>query len=159
MVGSLHCHPAILSSLSTAVLFLSHSVSFMVDALVDSSSAGNFISQAFCQKLRLWAIHCSTAHPIHSVVVSGYITHQTKPVNLQAGTCHSDCLPLLILKGSMLNVILRQPWLVQHSLVVDWISGEINVSRAASLFRSGHMHNIPKESISWPASHHPYCIP
>ncbi|KAK3567364.1 hypothetical protein QTP86_019905 [Hemibagrus guttatus] len=92
-------------------------------ALLDSGSAGNFISGTLCRQLHLR----TTTTPIHAV--TGRPLRQVRrlagPLRLQIWALHTEEISLLVLENSTADVILGRPWLVQHDPILSWKTGEV----------------------------------
>ncbi|KAK3512082.1 hypothetical protein QTP70_030361 [Hemibagrus guttatus] len=77
------------------------------NALLDSESAGNFISGALCRQLRLktpttpkiYQIHTVTGKPLRQV------RYLAGPLHLQVGALHTEEIHLLVLEDSMADVL------------------------------------------------------
>ncbi|ROI96424.1 Retrotransposon-derived protein PEG10 [Anabarilius grahami] len=97
--------------------------------LIDSGSAGNFISGALCHQLNLKTKNTPTTYQIHSItgrpVSNRRVSRITKPVHLQVGVLHHEDIQLLVLEGSTADVILGRPWLQQHNPILSWNTGEV----------------------------------
>ncbi|KAK3554204.1 hypothetical protein QTP70_020092 [Hemibagrus guttatus] len=96
-------------------------------ALLDSGSAGKFISGSLCRQLRLrttatpkvYQIHVLTERPLRQV-------HQLAgPLCLQIGALHTEEIYLMVLEDSMADVVLGHPWLEQHNPILSWKTGEV----------------------------------
>ncbi|KAK3529517.1 hypothetical protein QTP70_031959, partial [Hemibagrus guttatus] len=96
-------------------------------ALLDSGSAGNFISGALCHQLRLKCTATQKVYQIHAVTGRTLQTvwHLAGPLRLQVGALHSEELHLLVLEDSTADIILGRPWLELHDPVLSWKTGEI----------------------------------
>ncbi|KAK3507866.1 hypothetical protein QTP70_002199 [Hemibagrus guttatus] len=96
-------------------------------ALLDSGSAGNFISSALCRQLRLkltatpkvYQVHAVTGRPLQTVC------HLAGPLHLQVGALHSEEIYLLVLEDSTADIVLGRPRLEQHDPILSWKTGEI----------------------------------
>jgi len=98
-----------------------------VNALLDSGSAGNFISGALCHQLQLKTTATPSIYQIHSVTGRPLrqVRYSVSPISLQVGILHIEDIHLLVLEDSTADVILRRPWLKQHNPVISWMTGEI----------------------------------
>ncbi|KAK3564749.1 hypothetical protein QTP86_024968, partial [Hemibagrus guttatus] len=96
-------------------------------ALLDSGSAGNFISGALCRQLRLKLTATQKAYQIHAVTGRTLQTvhHLAGPLRLQVGALHCEELHLLVLENATTDIILGRPWLELHDPVLSWKTGEI----------------------------------
>ncbi|ROL48577.1 Retrotransposon-derived protein PEG10 [Anabarilius grahami] len=126
---------AIISTLQTqkpltmTITLTAADVSLPVSALIDSGSAGNFISGALCHQLNIKAKSMPTTYQIHSItgkpVSNRRASHITEPVHLQVGVLHHEYIQLLVLEGSTADVMLGRPWLQQHNPILSWNTGEV----------------------------------
>ncbi|KAK3536372.1 hypothetical protein QTP86_008537 [Hemibagrus guttatus] len=96
-------------------------------ALLDSGSAGNFISGALCRQLRLkhtatqkvYQVHAITGRPLQTVC------YLAGPLHLQVGALHSEELYLLVLEDAIADIVLGRPWLELHDPILSWKTGEV----------------------------------
>ncbi|KAK3544517.1 hypothetical protein QTP86_014096 [Hemibagrus guttatus] len=96
-------------------------------ALLDSGSAGNFISGTLCRQLHLrttampkvYQIHAVTGRPLRQV------RHLAGPLCLQIGALHTEEIYLMVLENSTADVVLGRPWLEQHDPILSWKTGEV----------------------------------
>ncbi|KAK3545523.1 hypothetical protein QTP70_007754 [Hemibagrus guttatus] len=96
-----------------------------VVALLDSGSAGNFISGTLCRQLGLRTKATPTSYQIQSIIGKPIsrrqVSRSTGPVLLQVGVLHMEEITLLVLEESMADVILGRPWLEQHNPILSWL--------------------------------------
>ncbi|KAI2657384.1 Transposon Tf2-6 polyprotein [Labeo rohita] len=101
----------------------------LVTALIDSGSAGNFISGTLCRQLKLRTFATSTKYQIHSItgelLSQKQVQRQCDFIHLQLGLLHKEQLQLLVLEGATVDIILGHPWLVKHNPIISWGTGEI----------------------------------
>ncbi|KAL0186347.1 hypothetical protein M9458_018017, partial [Cirrhinus mrigala] len=115
--------------LTTNVCITTLSSSVVVTALIDSGSAGNFISGTLCRQLHLRTKITSKIYQIQPI--TGETTSPTRihrkcePINLQIGILHQEKIQLLVLEGANVDIILGRPWLVKHDPILSWGTGEI----------------------------------
>ncbi|KAK3547900.1 hypothetical protein QTP70_000359 [Hemibagrus guttatus] len=104
-------------------------VSFTVVTLLDSGSAGNFISGALCRQLRLRTTATLTAYQIQSItgrpVSRRPVSRCVGPLVLQIGVLHVEEIALLVLEEYTADVILGRPWLEQYDPILSWNTGEV----------------------------------
>ncbi len=113
----------------TTCITLTASVSISVSALLDTGSAGNFISRAFCRQLSLQATTTETIYQVQSItgkpLSRRHVRHRVGPITLHIGLFHTEDIHLLVLEGSTADIILGHPWLVQHNPILSWKTGEV----------------------------------
>ena len=101
----------------------------LVSALIDSGSAGNFLSRTVATELNLPLVLCSTELRIKAIdgqpIGSGAVTHHTVSVQLRVGALHQETLPFLVIDSPDLQVVLGYPWLRNHNPSIAWDQGEI----------------------------------
>lgn len=127
-VSNINVHPRITSLLHIPVSMMFHHY-ISAKALIDSGSAENFISRDFINCFQIPKIPCQTELNVHSILGKplgkGCIYHCTASLKLCIGVTHSESISLLVLNGSMANIILGCPWLQQHAPNVSWTTGDI----------------------------------
>ncbi|KAK3519255.1 hypothetical protein QTP70_023101 [Hemibagrus guttatus] len=103
--------------------------SVSVVALLDSGSAGNFISGILCRQLGFRTKATVTPYQIQSItgkpVSHQQVSRSAGPVLFQVGMLHVEEITLLVLEESMADVILGRPWLEQHNPILSWKTGEV----------------------------------
>ncbi|KAK3548493.1 hypothetical protein QTP70_013327 [Hemibagrus guttatus] len=110
-------------------------------ALLDSGSAGNFISGTLCRQLGLRTEATTTPYQVRSITGKPLgrrqVSHSAGPVRLQIGALHVEETTLLVLEESTADIILGRPWLEQHNPILSWSTGEAtsieSPSRASKL--------------------------
>ncbi|ROL53350.1 Sterile alpha and TIR motif-containing protein 1 [Anabarilius grahami] len=104
-------------------------ISLTVVALLNSGSAGNFISGALCRQLRLKTSPSPTIYQINSLTGKPLSRKQVRrvvgPIQLRVGLLHMESIHLLVLEDSTADVVLGRPWLEQHNPTISWRTGEI----------------------------------
>ncbi|KAL0172165.1 hypothetical protein M9458_032476, partial [Cirrhinus mrigala] len=126
-VSGLHTDREQMHPLTTNVCITTLSSSVVVTALIDSGSAGNFISGTLCRQLHLQTKVTSKIYQIQPI--TGETTSPTRihrkcePINLQIGILHHE--KILVLEGANVDIILGRPWLVKHDPILSWGTGEI----------------------------------
>ncbi|ROL47749.1 Retrotransposon-derived protein PEG10 [Anabarilius grahami] len=115
--------------LTTIVNLTAADISLTVVALLDSGSAGNFISGALCRQLHLKTSPSPTVYQINSITGKPLSRKQVRcvvgPIKLQVGILHLEEIHLLVLEDSTADVVLGRPWLEQHSPTISWKTSEI----------------------------------
>ncbi|KAL0185695.1 hypothetical protein M9458_017365, partial [Cirrhinus mrigala] len=118
-----------LNPFTSNVILTANDVSFTVAALIDSGSAGNFISGALAQQLGLQTTPTEVKYHVQSITGQSLskkdVKHRAGPIHLQIGQCHEEEIWLLVLEGSTIDVVLGRPWLARHNPILSWGSGEI----------------------------------
>ncbi|KAK3517149.1 hypothetical protein QTP86_003946 [Hemibagrus guttatus] len=96
-------------------------------ALLDSGSAGNFISGTLCRQLSLKTTATPKVYQIHTVTGKPLrkVCRLAGPLHLQVGALHTEEIYLLVLEDSMADIVLGHPWLEQHNPILSWKTGEI----------------------------------
>ncbi|KAK3548348.1 hypothetical protein QTP70_010579 [Hemibagrus guttatus] len=87
------------------------------NALLDSGSAGNFISGDLCRQLHLKTTATPKVYQIHAVTGKPLrqVRYLAGPLHLQIGALHMEEIYLLVLEDSTADVVLGHPWLEQHN--------------------------------------------
>uniref|UniRef100_A0A8C2GHW3 Gypsy retrotransposon integrase-like protein 1 n=1 Tax=Cyprinus carpio TaxID=7962 RepID=A0A8C2GHW3_CYPCA len=115
--------------LTTIVTLTAADISVSVNALLDSGSAGNFISGSLCRQLHLPTTATQSSYQIHSItgrpLSRKRVRRSVGPLQLQIGILHKERIHLLVLEESTADVVLGRPWLEQHNPVLSWKTGEI----------------------------------
>ncbi len=114
----------------TSIVKLTASGIFLsVHALLDSRSAGNFISGNLCRQLKLPTTTTKTTYQVQSVtgrpLSRKHERNSVGPLHLQVGQLHEETLHLLILEDSTSDVIIGHPWFVQHDPFIPWRTCEV----------------------------------
>ncbi|KAL1274452.1 hypothetical protein QQF64_027266, partial [Cirrhinus molitorella] len=115
--------------LTTNVQLTTHSLSVSATALIDSGSAGNFISHALCRQLHLRTEASSNIYHIQPITFNiksqARIHRKCESIMLQIGLFHKEEIQFLVLEGANMDIILGRPWLVKHDPILSWGTGEI----------------------------------
>lgn len=122
MVSNINVHPNVTSLLHIPVSVMSAHHYVSAKALIDSGSAGNFMSRNFIDRFQIPKIPCQKNLNVQSILGKplgkGFITHCTPSLPLRIGVTHSETISLLVLDGSTVDIILGRPWLQQHWLTL-----------------------------------------
>ncbi|KAK3506401.1 hypothetical protein QTP70_016614, partial [Hemibagrus guttatus] len=96
-------------------------------ALLDSGSAGNFISGSLCRQLHLRTTATPKVYQIHAVTGRSLrqVCRLAGPLHLQIGALHIEEIHLMVLEDSKADVVLGRPWLEQHDPILSWKTGEV----------------------------------
>ncbi|KAI2649350.1 Transposon Tf2-6 polyprotein [Labeo rohita] len=104
-------------------------VSISVAALIDSGSAGNFIAGHLARRLRLRTEPTEWRYQVQSIdgkpLSNRDVQRRAGPIQLDLGVCHQEEIWLLVLEGSMIDIVLGCPWLARHEPILSWGTGEI----------------------------------
>ncbi|KAK3559209.1 hypothetical protein QTP86_005190 [Hemibagrus guttatus] len=84
-----------------------------VVALLDSGSAGNFISGTLCR-----------GDPVPDTIHQ-QVSRSAGPILLQVGVLLVEEITLLVLEESTADIILGRPWLEQHNPILSWRTGKV----------------------------------
>ncbi len=122
--SSVNVHP-----LTTIVQLTTPLHCISVHALLDSGSAGNFISDDLCHQLQLKKRLNDIPYKIQSITGSplgrGQVRHCVGPIQLRVGQLHMESICLLLLEESTAGIVLGRPWLVSHNPSISWSSREV----------------------------------
>ncbi|KAK3506309.1 hypothetical protein QTP70_001709 [Hemibagrus guttatus] len=127
LVSSLFPTQNISKPLSVLVSLTTHEFCVSATALIDSGSAGNFISGALCRQLQLPTAATPKIYQVHAVTgkLLRQVRRQAGPLRLHIGVMHTEEIVLMVLEDSTAEVILGRPWLEQHDPIISWRTGEI----------------------------------
>ncbi|KAK3509746.1 hypothetical protein QTP70_008378 [Hemibagrus guttatus] len=127
LVSSLFPTQNISKPLSVLVSLTTHDFCVSVTALIDSGSAGNFISGALCRQLQLPTAATPKIYQVHAVTgkLLRQVRRQAGPLRLHIGVMHTEEIVLMVLEDSTAEVVLGRPWLEQHDPILSWRTGEI----------------------------------
>lgn len=97
-------------------------------ALIDSSSVGNFISHQLLWELQVQRNHGHQALRFQTILGKplgrGNIKHFSPTLTLRISCLHTKYISFMVLEGSTAD-ILGCPWMVEHTQLVDWNMGEV----------------------------------
>ncbi|KAI5625724.1 nephrocystin-4-like [Silurus asotus] len=106
------------------VTLVTPSLALSAVTLVDSGSAGNFISQACLERLQLRRQRASQELAVQTIqgrpLGKGKVKYCAPLIVLQVGVLHREEIQLLVLEDSTVDVILGRPWLAKHSPICSW---------------------------------------
>ncbi|KAK3553387.1 hypothetical protein QTP70_003551 [Hemibagrus guttatus] len=127
LVSSLFPTQNISKPLSVLVSLTTHEFCVSATALIDSGSAGNFISGALCRQLQLPTAATPKIYQVHAVTgkLLRQVRRQAGPLWLHIGVMHMEEIVLMVLEDSTADVVLGHPWLEQHDSIISWRTGEI----------------------------------
>ncbi len=116
--------------LSAVVTLTTTTMSIPAHALLDTGSAGNFISGSLCRQLHLPTVTNQTVYQVQSITgktISSrrYVRLSVGPVQLRVGLLHEEQIHILVLEGSTMDIMLGRPWFVQHDPQISWHMGEV----------------------------------
>ncbi|KAK3545117.1 hypothetical protein QTP70_000990 [Hemibagrus guttatus] len=127
MVSALLPELNVLKPLSILVSLATSGFCVAATALLDSGSAGNFISGSLCRQLHLRTTATPKVYQIHAV--TGRSLRQVRrlagPLRLQIGVLHTEEIHLMVMEDSKADVVLGRPWLEQHNPILSWRTGEV----------------------------------
>ena len=122
--------PPLTANLTKTPVFVcnSHS-SVAAQALIDSGSAGNFISQQTLEKLTAQRQRCPVDLRITTIqgkpLGRGRVRHFSPTLTLRVGHLHEETITFMVLEESTADIILGRPWLILHQPHIHWSTGEI----------------------------------
>lgn len=118
LVCSVLYQPFVSTPLTICVILKSRDFNVAATAIVDSGSAGNFISGDLSKALKLQKIRTTKPYSIHAVtgevINKGYVTSEITPITLCVENTHHKLFDPFVLENSQADVILGCPWLIQH---------------------------------------------
>ena len=128
-VSTIQVSPKIEALNRTTVHVLTSRICVSAQALIDSGSAGNFISTQLLQKLNIHKHRNSQDLHVQTIqgkpLGRGRIRHCSPTLTLRVGCLHSEEISFMVLEESTAELILGRPWLVQHQPTLHWKSGEV----------------------------------
>ncbi|MGL5501319.1 MAG: DUF4939 domain-containing protein, partial [Plesiomonas shigelloides] len=124
MVSALRSHHVSSKPLTTEVILTASDLSISVRALLDSGSAGNFLSDSLCRQLDIKKRSIPTQYQIQAItgkpINRRNVRQEAGPLQLQLGLLHLEDITFLVLENSTADIILGRPWLEQHDPVISW---------------------------------------
>lgn len=98
-------------------------------ALIDSGSAGNFISTQILQELNVRQKKCPVDLRILTIqgkpLGRGRVRHYSPTLFLRVGSLHMEEITFMVLEESTADIILGRPWLNAHQPHIQWATCEI----------------------------------
>ncbi len=156
-MSSVQLPPQIAPLVRTTVQILTPQICVSAQALIDSGSAGNFISPQILQELNVRKKRCSQDLRIHTIqgkpLGRGHIRHLSSTLKLRNGCLHTEEIVFMVLEGSTTDIILRRPWMSQHNPNINWNTGEI-LQWSESCFHTC-LPSVQKSPISRPSKSKP----
>ncbi|KAK3544947.1 hypothetical protein QTP86_029196, partial [Hemibagrus guttatus] len=127
MVSALLPDLKVMKPLSIWVSLATSGFCVAATALLDSGSAGNFISGSLCRQLHLRTTATPKVYQIHAVTGRSLrqVCRLAGPLHLQIGALHIEEIHLMVLEDSKADVVLGRPWLEQHDPILSWKTGEV----------------------------------
>ncbi len=116
LVSSIQPVPQNTSPLTLVVTLITPHITLPVHALLDSGSAGSFISGSLCRQLKIpTAVNPRTYQSITGKSLSRhYVRYLAGPITLRVGHLHEDNIQLLVLEEANTDIILGRPWFAIH---------------------------------------------
>ncbi len=129
LVSAIQPIPQNMKPLSIVVTLIAPNVSVSVNALLDSGSAGNFISGSLCRQLKIHTAINSKVYQVQSVTGKPLSRHNVRltagPVHLRVGILHEEDINLLVLEEATSDIILGRPWFALHEPQISWHTGDV----------------------------------
>ena len=124
-----------------------------VTALVDSGATGCFIDRNYVKANRLTTWMLSVPIPVHNVDGTPNEAHAiTEVVDLILRyENHSECTLFAVTELGNQDLILRHAWLKKHNPEINWVTGEVKMSRCSAQCCSGCRDEIREECRIWKA--------
>jgi len=98
-----------------------------INGIIDSGTSEDFIDKAFCGKYNMRTPQAKTTSEVYLAdgqpSAMGPITHTAK-VHMDIGS-HRELATFQVAKLPNHEVVLRMPWLKQHSPPINWGQGKI----------------------------------
>ena len=118
-----------------------------LNSLVDSGATGNFIDRDYVKTNRLTTRSLSTPVPVYNVDgtpnEAGSITEVADLILRYKN--HSERALFAITGLGKQNLLLGHTWLQKHNPEIDWVTGEVKMSRCSARCCSGCRDEIRKE--------------
>ncbi len=123
-MSSIQPVPQNMSPLTIVVTLITHHISLPVHALLDSGSAGSFISGSLWRQLKIPTAVNPKTYQIQSITGKSISRHN---VRYLAGpiTLHEENIQLLVLEEANTDIILGCPWFAVHEPQIAWRTGDV----------------------------------
>lgn len=94
-------------------------ISCILEALIDSGAAGNFIDQDSIQQHHIPVRPLITPRRVQAIdgapIGKGLITHCMEPINLRTSALHQERIIFHVIVSARHPVVLGLPWLEHHN--------------------------------------------
>uniref|UniRef100_A0A6Q2Y968 Gypsy retrotransposon integrase-like protein 1 n=1 Tax=Esox lucius TaxID=8010 RepID=A0A6Q2Y968_ESOLU len=138
-VGSTHLLNVTHKQLHLPVCLTVRGNPFCLEGLVDSGAAGSFMDLDTAEQLGIKLYPIEPPLRVKSLdggpLGSGYVRHQTEPLDMQVGALHTERIQLLVVSSPHEPVVLGHPWLCLHDPDISWRKGELTAWNATCLSR------------------------
>ncbi len=128
LVSSIQPVPQNMSPLTIVVTLITPHISLPVHALLDSGSAGSFISGSLCRQLKIPTAVNPKTYQIQSITGKSLSRHNVRylagPITLRVGLLHEN-IQHLVLEEANTDIILGRPWFVVHEPQIAWCTGDV----------------------------------
>ncbi len=128
-VSSIRHPPQNMQPLTTVITLTVSNVSIPIHALLDSGSAGNFISGNLCRQLKIHTTANSKVYQVQSTTGRALSRHDvrfiTEPITLRIGNLHEEDIKLLVLEEAKTYIIFGRPWFILHEPQISWRTGDV----------------------------------
>ncbi len=128
-VSAIRHPPQNMQPLTIVIMLIVSNVSIPIHALLDSGSAGNFISGNLCHQLKIHTMANSKVYQVQSITGRALSRHDvrliTEPITLRIGNLHEEDIKLLVLEEANTDIILGRPWFVLHEPQISWCTGDV----------------------------------
>ncbi len=128
-VSAIQHIPQNMKPLSIVITLIAPNVSVSVNALLDSGSAGNFISGSLCRQLKIPTAINPKIYQVQSVTGKPLSRHNVRltagSVHQRVGILHEEDINLLVLEETTSDIILGRPWFALHEPQISWRTGDV----------------------------------
>ncbi len=128
-VSAIRHPPQNMQPLTIMITLIVSKVSITIHALLDSGSAGNFISGNLCSQLKIHTTANSKVYQVQSITGRALSHHDvrliTEPITLRIGNLHEEDIKLLVLEEANTDIILGRPWFVLHEPQISWCTRDV----------------------------------